>query len=89
MNDEMKHKFFSVIRRVGHLGSGQFATVEKAVWSTKYGILEVAVKTLHTDASPGDRVKLLQEAAIMAQFYHPNVVFLHGIINEDNKVMSR
>ena len=33
-----------------------------------------------------ERVKLLQEAAILAQFRHPNVVRLHGITNKDNVV---
>lgn len=75
-----------VLRTVGHLGSGQFANVEKAVWSREHGIIEVAVKTLHSDASPADKLKLLQEGAMTSQFRHPNVVFLYGIITEKNKV---
>lgn len=75
-----------MLRTVGHLGSGQFANVEKAVWSREHGIIEVAVKTLHSDASPADKLKLLQEGAMTSQFRHPNVVFLYGIITEKNKV---
>ena len=40
----------------------------------------VAVKTLKTGADEMDKVKFLQEAAIMGQFSHPNVVKLHGIV---------
>jgi len=49
-------------------------------------MLEVAVKTLHTDASQLDKVKLLQEAAIMGQFRHPNVVRLLGVVSEGDAV---
>ena len=27
-----------------------------------------------------ERVKFLQEAAIMGQFHHPNVITLHGVV---------
>jgi len=49
-------------------------------------MLEVAVKTLHPDASQLDKVKLLQEAAIMGQFRHPNVVRLLGVVSEGDAV---
>ena len=71
---------------MGQLGSGQFANVEKAVWSRPHGIIEVAVKTLHNDASPADKLKFLQEGAMTSQFRHPNVIFLHGIIADKTKV---
>ena len=44
------------------------------------------MKTLHTDASQLDKVKLLQEAAIMGQFRHPNVVRLLGVVSEGDTV---
>lgn len=47
-------------------------------------VLEVAVKTLTDNANA---VKFLQEAAIMAQFKHPNIVHLHGVVYTD-KVVS-
>ena len=40
----------------------------------------MAIKTLNPSASEGDRIKFLQEAAIMGQFFHPNVVKLHGVV---------
>ena len=72
---------------MGQLGSGQFANVEKAVWAKSHAIIEVAVKTLHSDASSTDKVKFLQEGAITSQFRHPNVIFLYGIIVDKNKVV--
>ena len=41
---------------------------------------EVAVKMMENGASEEDRVKFLQEAAIMGQFNHPNIVRLLGIM---------
>lgn len=35
---------------------------------------------LKPEASEEDQVKLLQEAAIMGQFAHKNVVKLHGVV---------
>ena len=42
--------------------------------------MRVAVKALKSGASEIARVKFLQEAAIMGQFYHPNIVRLHGVV---------
>lgn len=48
--------------------------------------MEVALKTLSTDALEEDEIKFLQEAAIMAQFKHPNIVHLHGIVTQGSPV---
>ena len=45
--------------------------------------VEVAVKTLKETVSPKDRVRFLQEAAIMCQFDHENVVKLYGVVTDD------
>ena len=42
--------------------------------------MDVAVKMLHPTATETDRIKFLQEAAIMGQFHHPNIVMLHGVV---------
>ena len=68
---------------VKHLGSGEFGSVNRGVWTCERGELDVAVKTL-TDSA--NTVKFLQEAAIMAQFRHPNVILLHGLVYTDNPV---
>ena len=52
------------------------------MWQSK----EVALKTLKTDSLEEDKVKFLQEAAIMAQFKHPNIVTLHGIVSDKEPV---
>ena len=70
-------------RIVAHLGSGQFGTVDKGVWTSQRGTAEVAVKTL-TDSA--NTVKFLQEAVIMAQFRHPNVVALRGVVSRGHPV---
>ena len=50
--------------------------------SSTTGDVEVAVKMLNTDASDKDRLQFLQEAAIMCQFDHQNVIKLHGVVTE-------
>ena len=46
----------------------------------------MAVKSVSPDADIEERVKLLQEAAMMGQFRHPNVVQLHGIVTTGTSV---
>ena len=72
--------FFLLYRLGEKLGSGQFGTVNKGMWQSPAGPVEVAVKTLKEGASEQDRVKFLQEAAISGQFHHPNVIELHGVV---------
>ena len=68
------------------LGSGQFGIVHKGVWLSPKGDVEVAVKTLKKGSGKGERVKFLQEAAIMGQFKHPNVVTMYGVITAGEPV---
>ena len=72
-----------------HLGSGQFGTVNKGIWQSPAGTVEVAVKTLQSSASQEDRVKFLQEAAINGQFRHPNVVNLLGVVTVGEPVSKQ
>ena len=73
-------------RFVSRLGTGQFGKVNKAVWTDgDEETEEVAVKTL-TDSA--NTVKFLQEAAIMAQFKHPNILTLHGVVSAGEPVSS-
>ena len=65
------------------LGSGQFGTVYQGEWLTPSGKVPVAVKTLHTNIHESERVRFLQEAAIMCQFNHLHVVKMYGIVKED------
>ena len=45
--------------------------------------MEVAVKSIKQTASDEMRVKFLQEAAIMGQFKHPNILQVLGIVFDD------
>ena len=69
---------------MGELGAGQFGKVEKGIM--KPANVDVAIKSLKSNASTLDRVKFLQEAAIMAQFKHHNVVTLHGVVRDRDTV---
>ena len=70
------------------LGSGQFGKVHRGEWTNKVTKVtsDVAVKTLKEGAGELEKVKFLQEAAIMGQFSHPNVVKLYGVITEGEPV---
>ena len=71
---------FYFCRIVSHLGSGQFGLVSKGLWYSPAGPKEVAIKVLQDEAKEMQRVKFLQEAAIMGQFHHPSVITLHGVV---------
>ena len=63
-----------------HLGVGQFGSVCRATWSNEEGAKKVAVKTLKPTMLAQKKVKFLQEAAIMGQFFHSNVIRLFGVV---------
>ena len=70
------------------LGSGQFGTVHRGVLESGREAegVEVAVKTLKEGTGEEERVKFLQEAAIMAQFRHHNVVNMYGVVTQGEPV---
>ena len=68
------------------LGEGEYGTVYKGTWSSPNGMCTSAVKILGENATEEDRVKLLQEGAIMGQFCHPNVIKLHGVVRQPDPV---
>ena len=71
----------SLSHRMQHvLGSGNFGKVSKGQWECGEGPVEVAVKTLKSGSSEEEAVRFLQEAAIMGQFRHPNIVQLLGVV---------
>ena len=71
-----------VHRTLEELGSGEFGVVTHGLLSSATGDVEVAVKMLNSNASDKDRLRFLQEAAIMCQFDHQNVIKLHGVVTE-------
>ena len=74
--------------RVIHpLGEGHFGLVDRGIWNDSNGMIyEVALKYLKPGASQEERVKLLQEAVIMAQFKHPNVLQSYGVVAQPDLV---
>ena len=66
-------------RMLNHLGSGEFGVVSHALLHEN---TEVAVKTLNDQSNEKDKLRFLQEAAIMCQFDHQNVIKLHGVVTE-------
>ena len=66
---------------------GAFGLVKLGKFYSTYGNSNVAVKILKQRAgikvSQNDRVKFYQEAAIMSQFDHQNVITLFGVIVGD------
>lgn len=78
--------FFSLHRIKGHLGSGQFGSVEQGLWRDGANSVLVALKLLKEGSTKIDKTKFLQEAAIMAQFRHPNVVKLYGVVSKSEPV---
>ena len=75
-------------RITGFLGQGQFGKVQKGEWQSSggRGTITVAIKLLKENSGEEDKVKFLQEVAIMGQFSHPNVIKLHGIVSTDKPV---
>ncbi len=83
-----RSNFPSQLRLTKLLGAGQFGKVHQGEWkaATSENKIEVAVKTLKEGAGEQDKVKFLQEAAIMGQFSHPNIVKLYGVVTEREPV---
>ena len=69
------------------LGEGEFGQVFHGEWLSPFGPVEVAVK-VSNNADSEERVKLLQEAAVMGQFLHIKVVRLYGVVTFDEPVSS-
>ena len=81
---EIRIKFH--VRLCEELGSGQFGVVKRGVWREGEKEKEVAVKFLADGSKEESRIQFLQEAAIMGQFKHPNVLHLHGVLMENEQV---
>ena len=58
----------------------------KAVWSISGTTKELAIKTLRAELPEEEKVRFLQEAAIMGQFSHPNIIKLYGVVTVGDPV---
>ena len=66
---------------------GQFGEVYKAVLKTPTGTSQdVAVKVVKKGAPQEERLKLLQEAAILGHFRHNHILHLVGVVTTDEPV---
>ena len=66
------------------VGEGEFGEVYKAVLKTPTGTSQdVAVKVVKKGAPQEERLKLLQEAAILGLFRHRHVVDMKGIVRDE------
>ena len=86
----------SAITRQEQIGSGQFGNVYKGLWYTSGNEpnpflasepISVALKTLHNCSTLDLKTTFIQEAAIMGQFSHPNVLRLLGIVSRTEPYM--
>ena len=70
------------------LGSGHFGAVSRGYWEVPGGRVDVAIKFLQPGSKEEDEALFLQEAAIMGQFLHPNIVKLHGVVTVGEPVST-
>ena len=77
---------YIISRILEQIGSGEFGEVYRAEWSVSGATKEVAIKTLRAGSSEEAKVRFLQEAAIMGQFFHPYVVRLYGVVTVGEQV---
>ena len=76
----------TAVKKERKLGEGEFGEVFKGEWNSSTTTLTVALKSLKSSASKEERLKLLQEAAIMGQFIHPHIVRLYGVVTLSDPV---
>ena len=86
-----RHKYQEIprdkVKILTKLGEGEFGEVYKAVLKTPTGTSQdVAVKVVKKGAPQEERLKLLQEAAILGQFRHNRIVNLVGVVTTDEPV---
>ena len=61
------------------LGQGNFGVVYSGIWNSRNGEIPVAIKSLKVE-NKETNISFLQEAAILGQFNHPNVLKLLGVV---------
>ena len=61
------------------LGQGNFGIVYSGIWNSRNGEIPVAIKSLKVE-NKETNISFLQEAAILGQFNHPNVLKLLGVV---------
>ena len=72
----------AVFRSTKNLGSGEFGVVTQGVLTIDNSTFEVAIKVLNLKCKKRDKLRFLQEATIMCQFDHENVIKLYGVVTD-------
>jgi serine/threonine protein kinase len=80
------HAYIDLSRMLEQIGSGEFGQVYRAEWSVSGATKEIAIKILRAGSSEEEKVRFLQEAAIMGQFSHPCIVRLYGVVTVGQQV---
>ena len=80
------HTYTNFSRMLEQVGSGEYGRVYRAEWSISGATKEIAVKTLRAGSSEEEKVRFLQEAAIMGQFSHLCIVRLYGVVTVGEQV---
>ena len=70
----------------GILEEGNFGNVHSGVWQSQGGDIPVAIKSLKVE-DKDSCVSFLQEAAILGQFNHPNILKLVGVVTLTTPLM--
>ena len=91
LNDSSEFLCEFLCRLKEYLGSGQFGIVYRGLLTvtgadSEDEVKEVAVKTMENGASEEERVKFLQEAAIMGQFNNPYIIKIYGVLTSSQPV---
>eukprot|EP00049_Salpingoeca_infusionum_P016497 m.338422 g.338422 ORF g.338422 m.338422 type:complete len:1906 (-) comp16084_c0_seq12:3106-8823(-) len=83
---ELNRRYISTLDR---LGKGNFGEVMKGLVKEPGRVeMIVAIKTLHRDTGVEGQIEMMQEAALMAQFEHPNIVGLVGVVTRSTPVLA-
>ena len=84
LDSVFKSRLFEITTREIELremfASGQFGIVYRGIYKTENGDIPVAVMQLKESADNDTLVSFMREAATMAQFSHPNLLRLLGVI---------
>ncbi|RDD41039.1 Ephrin type-B receptor 3 [Trichoplax sp. H2] len=81
-----RHIKFSDVTEKESIGHGAFAEVKRGFWYQEAGKpIEAALKILKSEATTGERIKFFQEAVIMQQFSHANIVQFYGMISNSSE----
>ena len=85
-----RHKYQEIprdkLKMLAKLGEGEFGEVYKALKTPTGTSQDVAVKVVKKGAPQEERLKLLQEAAILGQFKHNHILHLVGVVTTDEPV---